>query len=98
MAEKNTSTLVGAIKKNDRGDHIAVSRSTYGGSDGIDIRNYYTKEDGEIAPTQKGVKINTELVRDVMALILKAMTPEEFMDFEDVYEDIKKSREQEEGE
>jgi hypothetical protein len=99
MAVKNdiTSLLVGSIKKNERGDYINVSRSSYKGAEGIDIRNFYTNGEGELAPTQKGVNINSELLGEVMALVLKAMSIEEFLDFSDTFE-VEKARREMTGE
>ena len=93
VKEEITSLLVGSIKKNERGDYVNVSRSSYKGKEGIDIRNFYTNSEGALAPTQKGININSEMINDVMALVLKAMSAEEFIDFEDVFEKEKKARE-----
>lgn len=93
MADNISSLLVGSIKKNERGDYINVSRSSYKGKEGIDIRNFYTNANGELAPTQKGVNINSELLGEVMALVLKVMSVEEFLDFSDTFEVEKARRE-----
>lgn len=97
MADNISSLLVGSIRKNERGDYINVSRSSYKGKEGIDIRNFYTNANGELAPTQKGVNINSELLGDVMALVLKAMSIEEFLDFSDTFE-VEKARREMAGE
>ena len=99
MAVKSeiTSLLVGSIKKNERGDCLNVSRSSYKGKEGVDIRNFYTNADGELAPTQKGVNISSELLGEVMALVLQAMSIEEFLDFSDTFE-VEKARREMAGE
>lgn len=97
MADNISSLLVGSVKKNERGDHINVSRSSYKGKEGIDIRNFYTNANGELAPTQKGVNINSELLGEVMALVLQAMSIEEFLDFSDTFE-VEKARREMAGE
>lgn len=97
MADNISSLLVGSIRKNERGDYINVSRSSYKGKEGIDIRNFYTNANGELAPTQKGVNINSELLGDVMALVLQAMSIEEFLDFSDTFE-VEKARREMAGE
>lgn len=38
----------------------------------IDIRQMYTTKEDEIKPTQKGVRLNSELVLDLLVGILKA--------------------------
>lgn len=93
MADNISSLLVGSVRKNERGDYINVSRSSYKGKEGIDIRNFYTNANGELAPTQKGVNINSELLGEVMSLVLKAMSIEEFLDFSDTFEVEKARRE-----
>lgn len=99
MAVKNdvSSILIGSVKKNERGDYINVSRSSYKGVEGVDIRNFYTNGDGELAPTQKGVNISSELLGEVMSLVLQAMSIEEFLDFSDTFE-VEKARREMTGE
>lgn len=61
------------IKKNDRGDYVDVQRiETQSGNLYIDIRQMYTTKEDEIKPTQKGVRLNSELVLDLLVGILKA--------------------------
>ena len=99
MAVKNdaSSILIGSVKKNERGDYINVSRSSYKGVEGVDIRNFYTNSDGDLAPTQKGVNISSELLGEVMSLVLQAMSIEEFLDFSDTFE-VEKARREMTGE
>ena len=74
-------------RKNNRGDHLVVTKikNKGTGSESVDIRNYYTNADGELAPTQKGIRINCENLLDVMTALIKALEPNEA---EDLAEEI----------
>lgn len=69
-------------RKNNRGDHLVVNkiRNKNTGTESVDIRNYYTNEDGELAPTTKGIRINCENLLDVMTALVKALEPNEAED------------------
>jgi hypothetical protein len=74
-----TESNVRFIDKNGRGDTIRVARvANEKGDEYLDIRNYYTNDDGERCPTQKGVRFNTEISVDVVTALLEAMTADEF--------------------
>jgi len=76
----NKETDVTMVPRNDRGEYIKVCRLTPEGNqlESIDIRNYYTSDrDGKVYPTQKGVRIHSEMLVETVVAILHACTPEE---------------------
>lgn len=76
----NKETNVTMVPRNDRGEYVKVCRLIPEGNrlESIDIRNYYTSEnDGKIYPTQKGVRIHSEMLVDTVVAILHACTDEE---------------------
>lgn len=79
----NKETEVTMVPRNDRGEYVRVCRLIPEGNqlESIDIRNYYTSEnDGNIYPTQKGVRIHSEMLVDTVAAILDALTDDEFIE------------------
>lgn len=68
--QNETTTVLLDIKKNDRGDYLRVSKIEKGDVTSFDIRNMYTNDDGELAFTQKGVRIKDEDMIDVAVAIL----------------------------
>ena len=68
--QNETTTVLLDIKKNDRGDYLRVSKIEKGDIVSFDIRNMYTNDDGELAFTQKGVRIKDEDMIDVAVAIL----------------------------
>lgn len=71
MAYNNADEVrkeLGQIKKDDRGNYIYITEIDNPKREVqyIDIRLYYTADDGEIRPTQKGVRFNAELLEDVI--------------------------------
>ena len=73
---------VGSVKKNTRGEFFKVLKNEEkSGGNSIDIRVYYTKEDGELAPTKKGVYLNSEVAPEVMYLMFEAMDSSAKEDF-----------------
>ena len=76
----NKELNVTMVPRNDRGEYIKVVRLVPEGNqlESIDIRNYYTSDrDGNIYPTQKGVRIHSEMLVDTVVAILHACTPSE---------------------
>lgn len=69
-------------RKNSRGDYLVVAKikNIKTGTESVDIRNYYTNEAGELAPTSKGIRINCEALADVMKAMVKALEPDEAED------------------
>lgn len=76
----NKESDVTLVPRNDRGEYVKVCRLTPGGNqlESIDIRNYYTSDqDGKVYPTQKGVRIHSEMLVETVVAILHACTDEE---------------------
>lgn len=71
------------VEKNQRGDHIIVSKMTTKstGSVAVDVRNYYTNKDDEVLPTSKGIRVNTEQAPDIIVAMAKTL---EITDIEDI--------------
>ncbi len=85
--ENYEQVISGTVSKNSRGEYIQVARIVTEGNkkDSIDIRLYYTNDDNEIKPTQRGVRINSDILTDVVAYILKACNKEELEKIKEVY-------------
>jgi len=83
---EETTKEFGLIEKDDRGDFIKVTRITPNDKnklESIDIRQWYTdKETGELKPTAKGVRFNSETVVPVVKAILDALSVEELEDLQ----------------
>lgn len=62
---------LGKIQKNDRGEYIVITQidNEKTGNCNIDVRGYYTNDDGELRPTQKGVRFNAELLEEFIEAI-----------------------------
>ena len=73
-------TIHAMLDKNSRGDYIQVS-SIEGKMWAMDIRQMYTAANGEIRPTTKGVRVNEELVVDLLVECVKALPS-------DLYEEL----------
>ena len=73
-------TIHAMLDKNSRGDYIQVS-SVEGKMWAMDIRQMYTAADGEIKPTTKGVRVNEELVVDLLVECVNALPS-------DLYEEL----------
>ena len=83
----NTQTEIASIPRNLRGDAIKVSKiEDAKGNIAVDIRNYYTAEDGELRPTQKGVRFNDELGAEVILAMIQAVSLETAIDLQDKLE------------
>jgi hypothetical protein len=74
--------IIGIFDKNSRGDKIRVTRIIKEKSNTIyvDVRNMYTDQDGEIRPTQKGIRLNSEIAVDVICAMLEALGDEAIQD------------------
>ena len=73
---------VGSVEKNARGEYFKVLKNEEkSGGNSIDVRVYYTKDDGELAPTKKGVYLSSEVAPDVMYLMFEAMDSSAKEDF-----------------
>jgi len=82
----------GVVTKNQRGDCIKIQRIVpldRNRLESIDVRNMYTADDNNIYPArQGGLRMNSEIVVDVMTLMYKAMSTEERADFMSNIEDL----------
>ena len=81
-ASKEERKVLATFDKNTRGDKIQVASITIKGKEGmsVDIRNMYTAEDGEMRPTQKGVRVNVEMAADIIKAVLPLLTEDEATD------------------
>lgn len=77
-------------KKNNRGEYVIATKITnkISGSVSVDIRQYYTNEAGEVMPTSKGVRINAELLSDLLNGLVRALEVNEMMDLSDMLSDL----------
>lgn len=71
---------VGEIKKNNMGEYIKVDSIEGKNGNSVDIRTYFTSEDGQILPTKKGVRVNSEQSVDLVKFIVMAMDEAARMD------------------
>lgn len=71
---------VGEIKKNNRGEYIKVDSIEGKNGNSVDVRTYFTSEDGQILPTKKGVRVNSEQSVDLVKFIVMAMDEAARMD------------------
>lgn len=73
------------IQKNNRGEFVIATKITNktSGSVSVDIRQYYTNEADEVKPTSKGIRINAELLNDLLSGLVCALEANEMMDLAD---------------
>lgn len=82
---KEKQNEIGLVRKNSRGEYIRVARIIPEDSrklESLDIRLMYTAEDGSVRPTTKGIRVNSELLPEVVSLIIKGMSHEELAELE----------------
>lgn len=73
MAFENV-VKIGDVKKNNRGEVIRISTADEkSGGKSIDVRQYYTDDAGELMPTKKGVRINSEIAPEVVYMMFKGL-------------------------
>lgn len=73
---KEKAEIIASVEKNDRGDHVQVRRITKPDkTQVIDIREFYLSKSDMTThlPTQRGLRLNDEVIVDVVAAILKGM-------------------------
>lgn len=77
------------IKKNERGEHIIVTkiRNKANGNESIDIRQFYTNDESQVLPTQKGIRLNTENLVDLIFALTDALEANELFDLQDRLEE-----------
>ena len=73
MAEQEEARVIGEIELMPGGDALVVSAGTFKGKDYVDIRRYYRKDDGSLAPTSKGVRMSPDDVEVVIDLLKKSV-------------------------
>lgn len=76
------------ISKNDKGDYIRVSNIKKKGSSSdrisYDIRTMYTNKDtDEVLPTQRGIRVDSEVYPRLVAEMVKGMSFDELEEFFD---------------
>lgn len=78
------------MPKNNRGDYIVVQKVTNvnSGSVSADIRNYYTDKDEQVQPTKMGVRVNSEILLDVLAAAARCLEASEIEDLKDKLDDM----------
>lgn len=89
-ASNETQEELAVIQKNQRGDYLVVKKvtSNVSGSVSADVRNYYTTGEGTVMPTSKGVRVNSELLLDVMVAMAKCLEVNEIEDLKDKLDEL----------
>lgn len=102
---KETQKEILMLRKGNRGEYIKISRIIPENEDrqqSVDVRVMYTvvdpNEGEQIRPTQKGVRMNSEMLPEIMAAIYVNMTDEEMADFESHVDRLKKAQVEKEEE
>ena len=92
MAYNNNDEVVNellALEKNARGDIIRVASCTSASGDiSYDIRNMYTKEDGTLGFTAKGIRIKSDLMKKVIVEIMRDLLLHEKYNFDYIMEQL----------
>lgn len=88
-ASKEKQEEYGLITKNSRGEYFRITRVIPGDNkvDSIDIRLYYTDGEENIRPTQKGVRVSSEIVPELVLSILRAMNEDEITTLQGLLEE-----------
>jgi len=81
---------LGLFDKNYRGDKVAVTKITNKktGNVAYDIRNMYTNDENEIKHTTKGIRLNSELVVEVVKSLLNGLGEDERQDLLQILDDV----------
>lgn len=76
------------VEKNSRGEHIIGTLITNknSGNQSLDIRQYYTNDEGSVLPTSKGVRVNTELAYELISGLLDVLEEDELMNLAELIE------------
>jgi hypothetical protein len=64
---------IGKFFKNRKGDFVVVQIKQFEGTTFLDIRQFFTAEDGKSFPTKKGVAIGLHKLEELAGLIDKAI-------------------------
>lgn len=78
------------IQKNNRGEYVIATKITNktSGAVSVDIRQYFTNDADEVTPTSKGIRINAELLPDLLNGLVRALEANEMMDLSDMLSDL----------
>lgn len=78
------------IKKNNRGDYIIVKKikNKNSGNESLDVRQYYTDKEDNIAFTKKGLRISAENALDVIKAMIDILETDEKQDLRDELDSI----------
>lgn len=78
------------IQKNNRGDYVIATKITNktSGAVSVDIRQYFTNDADEVTPTSKGIRINAELLPELLNGLVRALEANEMMDLSDMLNDL----------
>lgn len=84
------------VEKNNKGEYIVITKiTTASGSVNMDMRLYFTDDKGEVRPTQKGVRFNSELLLEILMSLTKGLESDEVMDLMDKLQDMIDTNEEE---
>ena len=76
-SQNETQKEIAVVDKNTRGDKIRVARIEKVGKTqttvSVDVRTMYTADDGEVRPTQRGIRIDSETAPDIILAMIKAL-------------------------
>jgi len=61
-----------AVMEKSGGHLIRVTENTFEGRDLVDVRVYYSDENGALKPTRKGIAIRREQFGDLVDLLMEA--------------------------
>jgi hypothetical protein len=64
---------IGKFFKNRKGDFVVVAIKEFQGITYLDIRQFFTSEDGKSFPTKKGIAVGLHRLKELHALIGKAI-------------------------
>jgi hypothetical protein len=64
---------IGKFFKNRKGDFVVVAIKEFQGITYLDIRQFFTSEDGKSFPTKKGIAVGLRRLEELQALIRKAI-------------------------
>jgi len=65
---------IGKFFKNRKGDIVVVQIKQFEGVTYLDIRQFFTSEDGKSFPTKKGIAVGLHKLEELASLINKART------------------------
>ena len=69
---------LGTIEKGS--NKVLINKIKSGERESVDIREYYTDEAGELKPSKKGIRLNTEVAADLILSVAKTLEADELSD------------------